>query len=847
MMKSVYAGRPCPPRFFASAMLLAAGLLAAGCSDMLQGPPVAFDAPGVGRVVLTIGSAGRTILPRLDQFAKIELTFRRTDEPGTMPPVLAIDGKAEIVLATGTWEVTAGAYNNEDPPLVAAQAVNTLTRTGDQITGNTHFVLAPVGTGPGTLLYTVSLPQGLALDAAQSRIRIEQDGEALADLDVDGFTGGIHGVSADEAAQTLSLPGGRYAVDILLTNQAGETALYRESVVILPGLLTRIAFEPQAGDFLSPDARAALSVGGTFGRTQRNSSRTVIGAAGGGEVNRTQALSVAGGTETAYFTFAKLRSQTITVGGADAGKANVSTGGTVDGHAADSATAVFAVDTRDLAGTGGDRVFSFSLGENGKTPVAYAVTITLPHLTQIRITTAPTKSLYVQGTPLDIAGMVVEGTWSDGAATAMPVNETDISGFDTSQAGTQTLKVVKNGLTSSNSFTVTIVERGESKLFFDCGSYDKSQNLNPNKFSVVKGRTLVLAPVKWYIPDNAVYEWMVDSVVQLSTTEYLYFSPASTGTYEVTVTAKAEGSQVATAATTVECVEAPQLRPRTGTSKTSSAKVYAYVAPGQFGEYDTGTLYGAGGFGGYTVFAFDHSVERRGVNGEELSVRGNAFVGWSEPGIIWVMQDENRNGQADDTWYELIGSHAAASVRRYAVEYRYAKGIWVDNLGRTGTDTRSANYTIYTGTMLAKYDSVSMWGYADIVGHGRVNLSNAVQMDGSPIALDFIDFVKVQTAIHNTDSGFGEISTEVGIPSDRFMPNPDMLITGSEPSDGIYTYTFTNNSGYDLTITFEGADFALAVGDAVVKTSTEPSVYIEYSGGNVKMTRFAGGAAFADG
>jgi hypothetical protein len=74
------------------------------------------------------------------------------------------------------------------------------------------------------------------------------------------------------------------------------------------------------------------------------------------------------------------------------------------------------------------------------------------------------------------------------------------------------------------------------------------------------------------------------------------------------------------------------------------------------------------------VLAFDHSVERRGVNGEELLIGGNGFGTWNEPGVIWVMQDENRNGEPDDTWYELIGSHAAESVRRYAVRYRNSEG-----------------------------------------------------------------------------------------------------------------------------------------------------------------------------
>jgi hypothetical protein len=59
--------------------------------------------------------------------------------------------------------------------------------------------------------------------------------------------------------------------------------------------------------------------------------------------------------------------------------------------------------------------------------------------------------------------------------------------------------------------------------------------------------------------------------------------------------------------------------------------------------------YSLGGWGGYIVFGFDHSVENG--SGGDLYIRGNAFEGNSEAGVVWVMQDENGNGLPDDTWY----------------------------------------------------------------------------------------------------------------------------------------------------------------------------------------------------
>ena len=62
-----------------------------------------------------------------------------------------------------------------------------------------------------------------------------------------------------------------------------------------------------------------------------------------------------------------------------------------------------------------------------------------------------------------------------------------------------------------------------------------------------------------------------------------------------------------------------------------------------------------GGFGGYIVVGFDHSIQASGgYGGYDFSITGNQFSGSSEPGVVWVMPDENGNGEPDDgPWYEL--------------------------------------------------------------------------------------------------------------------------------------------------------------------------------------------------
>ena len=74
-----------------------------------------------------------------------------------------------------------------------------------------------------------------------------------------------------------------------------------------------------------------------------------------------------------------------------------------------------------------------------------------------------------------------------------------------------------------------------------------------------------------------------------------------------------------------------------------------------------------GAFGGSVVFRFEEAVENHPDNpfGVDFTIFGNPMAQWSEPGVVLVMEDENGNGLADDTWYELAGSdHHFSSTKR---------------------------------------------------------------------------------------------------------------------------------------------------------------------------------------
>lgn len=214
-----------------------------------------------------------------------------------------------------------------------------------------------------------------------------------------------------------------------------------------------------------------------------------------------------------------------------------------------------------------------------------------------------------------------------------------------------------------------------------------------------------------------------------------------------------------------------------------------------------------GGWGGYITFRFDHPV--RNVSGEhDIYIMGNAFTNVagsneasSEPGIVMVSQDNNRNGMPDDTWYELAGSadtdSAASVIYGYSMTYSYAEMQdipWRDNRGGSGTVRRNAYHTqeyfplwaehqlTFNGTLLPPNGtpaangtgqwlfSTYRYGYADNHPNtidGRKNplcmfdIDWAVDQQRKPVRLSHVDFIRVYSATNQQCGWLGETSTEI--------------------------------------------------------------------------------------
>jgi hypothetical protein len=600
----------------------------------------------------------------------------------------------------------------------------------------------------------------------------------------------------------------------------------------------------------------------TIKTTTSNSAGLTLGTGGGSGTSFTRNLSAPNGTAAAYFTVLKKASQTLIVSGKDAAKlTKAPSGAAVDGETPNSTRDLFTVDSSGIADPGGTLEFVITVTESGKQNIRYALTFTVAGVTRVQAwllgvtVSGGYKLTYAVGEPFDRDSVRIAAFYSDGT-TVQDEKVYEVEGFDSSAVGSITVRFKKGGQYAETNYgsgavPMTIISpASEPRLFFWYGDAIKQGVSQRDRYTVTQGKTLVIAPVCWRIPTGAAFQWTVSGGSYTSSGEFLTFTGMSTGTYNVTVTATFPGGS-AQASTTVECVNgsgsASEIRAESGTC----------FAPGQFVEPNWGTS--LGGYGGYMVLP---ATNWPNDPGDDFLIQGNAWGNWAEPGIIWVMKDENRNGKADDTWYELRGNaeaHSMTVIRRYAVTYNPDR-TWEDSLGNYGTlgplqkipsIQGSQPFTI-AGTCIMNRNDTSggyFQGYVDTVDQ-FYNIDDAIQADGTPLSppLDRIDFVMVQTAEHIYDPGFGEISTEFTSGVEPVW-SEGRSFTGVENGSGGYSYQIVNNSGYDLTITFKDVSGTWTVNGGQTETITRPEskLYFNYGGGNVYVSVNGNKLTFVDG
>ena len=231
-------------------------------------------------------------------------------------------------------------------------------------------------------------------------------------------------------------------------------------------------------------------------------------------------------------------------------------------------------------------------------------------------------------------------------------------------------------------------------------------------------------------------------------------------------------------------------------------------------------LVSLGAFGGSIVIEFSSGIKNDSNNpyGVDFTIFGNATTTWSEPGIVQVMKDENKNGLSDDRWYEIAGSDHFwnTTISNYEITYQNSglnssAGInWTDNQEKSGViPVNSFHLQSYypqadlfprvavdkftlSGTRLKGQIDLSnsgvvnsfrrAFGYADntpvvsaseklpdnpytiaIEGSGgdAIDIDWAVDKDGNRVKLDEIHFIRIYNGMNALAGWLGEISTEI--------------------------------------------------------------------------------------
>jgi hypothetical protein len=297
-------------------------------------------------------------------------------------------------------------------------------------------------------------------------------------------------------------------------------------------------------------------------------------------------------------------------------------------------------------------------------------------------------------------------------------------------------------------------------------------------------------------------EWKLDDNIVSNANSY-DFIPNNVGEYKLTYRAFNSAGEFAK---TYSIDVKASIRPVTDQSSPYLSDLFEYLpAPGQFINTNLGNETGAqsilgeekglislGAWGGSISLGFDHTVINQEDN-NDLIIYANAPTTFAEPGVVWVMQDENANGLADDTWYQIKGSahDKEGAIENYSLTYFRPETAtddvpWEDSEGNTGFVLTNAfhnqayypesitedSYTI-TGTLLPDTNidqsnpsfitsAPFEYGYADnTMGGDEIDLADAIDSEGNPIDLEGADFIKIQTGLQVNMGWLGELSTEV--------------------------------------------------------------------------------------
>lgn len=329
-----------------------------------------------------------------------------------------------------------------------------------------------------------------------------------------------------------------------------------------------------------------------------------------------------------------------------------------------------------------------------------------------------------------------------------------------------------------------------------------------NGFKVAIGDVLPLTPTV-INGGNSTYTWSVDGSI-VSSAKIFSFKPLKIGNYTLQLKVSNDiGSDDKSIVVSAFSTYSPFI-----------SKVFEYqYGPGQnatlipsdwkgtdfIGEPWTGTktYTSLGGWGGYIIAGFDHTIKNS--VGNDFAVFTQPGAG-SEPGVVYIMSDTNGDGVPNDgEWAEIKGSeyNNPETIHDYKVTYykpvNNGNITWKDNHGSSGelipgygnsswwwSGYGNQSEVVFNGEKLpnayintSTQVGVENWavrpglftsGYAECYFNLDYNislkanlfdLSNAVDSAGNKVSLEGITFIKVQSGVFQVAGWLNEISPEI--------------------------------------------------------------------------------------
>ncbi|MDR1157603.1 MAG: bacterial Ig-like domain-containing protein [Oscillospiraceae bacterium] len=434
---------------------------------------------------VTVGSGNLFAVVGVAYASAISATARATETTPPAEPTLqsiAITAPAnKLIYTVGdaldlTGLAVTGTYSNGT---TKAETITTANVTGFDSSAATASQTLTITVSGKTATYTIEIVeptlQSIAITASANKL-IYTVGDVL-DLTGLVVTGTYsNGTTKAEAITTANVTGfnssASTASQTLTITVSGKTTTY--TIQIVEPTLQSIAITAPANKLIYTVGDAldltGLVVMGTYSNgTTKAEAITTANVTGfnssASTASQTLTITVSGKTATYVIQIVEPTLQSIAITAPankliyTVGDALDLTGLVVTGTYSNGTTKAETITTANVTGFNSSAAAAsqtLTITVSGKT-ATYVIQIVEPTLQSIAITAPANRLIYTVGDALDLTGLVVTGTYSNGTTKAEAITTANVTGFNSSAAtASQTLTITVSGKTAT--YTIQIVE-----------------------------------------------------------------------------------------------------------------------------------------------------------------------------------------------------------------------------------------------------------------------------------------------------------------------------------------------------------------------------------------------------